>query len=99
MTKFLKSCVVLLLITILASSCTARRSLELRVREVRGIEISLVDHEGKPVSGEQYRVVLPDGKVKEGRLDENGLARLEGIDPGECKITFPDLDKDAWERK
>jgi hypothetical protein len=31
-----------------------------------------------------------------GTLDENGFARVEGIDPGQCKVTFPDLDKDAW---
>jgi len=23
---------------------------------------------------------------------------VEGIDPGTCKITFPELDKDAWEK-
>lgn len=63
------------------------------------IEIELVDEENNPVPGEKYKVILPDGKtVAEGTLDEKGFARIEGIDPGTCKITFPNLDKDAWEK-
>jgi hypothetical protein len=63
------------------------------------IEIELVDEEDNPVPGERYRVTLPDGKtLAEGTLDEMGYAKISGIDPGTCKITFPELDKDAWER-
>ncbi len=63
------------------------------------IEIELVDEEGNPVPGERYKVILPDGQtVAEGTLDEKGFARISGIDPGTCKITFPNLDKDAWEK-
>jgi type VI secretion system secreted protein VgrG len=62
------------------------------------IEIELVDEEDKPVPGMAYRITLPDGEtVAEGTLDEKGLARVEGIEPGSCKVTFPTLDKDAWE--
>jgi type VI secretion system secreted protein VgrG len=62
------------------------------------IEIELVDEEGNPVPGERYEVTLPDGQtVARGTLDENGLARIEGIDPGQCKVTFPNLDQEAWE--
>ena len=52
----------------------------------------------EPVPGEVYRVTLPDGKVAEGTLDEKGFARVEGIDPGTCKVTFPNLDQEAWEK-
>ena len=63
------------------------------------IEIELVDEEDNPVPGEKYRITLPDGKtLAEGRLDDKGFARVDGIDPGTCKITFPDLDKEAWEK-
>jgi len=63
------------------------------------IEIKLVDEEKNPVPGEAYKVILPDGEtVATGSLDEKGFARIEGIDPGTCKITFPNLDKDAWEK-
>ena len=63
------------------------------------IEIALVyESNGKPVSGVAYEVTLPDGKtVASGSTDEKGLARVEGIDPGSCQISFPNLDKEAWE--
>jgi hypothetical protein len=60
------------------------------------IEIELVDEDGNPVAGQFYEIVLPDGSVAEGELDGDGQARVDGIDPGSCQITFPDLDKDAW---
>lgn len=61
------------------------------------IEIELVDEEGAPVPGEKYEITLPDGSVKTGTLGAIGFARVERIDPGNCKVTFPNLDKDAWE--
>ncbi len=61
------------------------------------IEIEMVDEDDEPVPGEKYKVTLPDDTVAQGTLDENGFARIEGIDPGSCKVSFPDLDKAAWE--
>jgi len=62
------------------------------------IEIEMVDEEDNPVPGEKYSITLPDGEtVAEGMLDGKGFARVDGIEPGTCKITFPELDKDAWE--
>ena len=61
------------------------------------IEIELVDEDDQPVPGEKYRITLPDRRVASGTLDQNGFARVSGIDPGACQITFPDLDKEAWE--
>jgi type VI secretion system secreted protein VgrG len=63
------------------------------------IEINLVDETGKPVPGERYKVTLPDGTVDEGTLDTNGHARVDGIDPGSCVVTFPDREKQAWDSK
>lgn len=61
------------------------------------IEIKLVDQQGKPVAGEPYRVTLPDGTtVADGTTDAQGMARVENLDPGNCKVTFPNIDKDAW---
>ncbi len=61
------------------------------------IEIVLVDEADKPVAGERYKITLPDGTtVREGSLDDKGFARVDGIEPGTCKVTFPELDKDAW---
>lgn len=61
------------------------------------IAITLVDLEGEPMPGEPYRITLPDGQlVAEGTLDENGHARVEGIEPGTCKVTFPRRDARSW---
>ncbi len=61
------------------------------------IEIELVGEDGGPIAGEKYRITLPDATVDEGTLDQNGCVRVEGFAPGNCKITFPDLDGEAWE--
>ena len=60
------------------------------------IEIELVDEENKPVSGERYKITLPDSSIAEGTLDEKGFARIEGIPPGTCQVSFPNQDKEAW---
>lgn len=62
------------------------------------IEIKLVDEDDKPVAGAKYRITLANGEtLPDWTLDEKGFARVDGIDPGTCTITFPDLDQDAWE--
>lgn len=67
-------------------------------KETSWIEIELVDEADRPVPGERYRIVLPNGTVKEGTLDSKGRARVKGIDPGNCRVVFPSLDGEAWER-
>lgn len=60
--------------------------------------LEVVDEAGQPVAGERYEVTLPDGRVASGTLDQNGSVRIEGIEPGQVQITFPDRDMDAWEK-
>jgi hypothetical protein len=63
------------------------------------IEIELLDEENQPVGGERYRITLPDGEtIAEGTTDASGLAGVRAIDPGICKITFPDLDRAEWKK-
>ena len=62
------------------------------------IEIVLKDEDGHPIPGELYRIVFPDGTADERTLDEKGYARYDGIDPGTCKVTFPNLDKKIWHK-
>ncbi|MBV9496721.1 MAG: carboxypeptidase regulatory-like domain-containing protein [Acidobacteria bacterium] len=62
------------------------------------IEIELVDEDGKPLAGEAYLVELPDGSQRTGRTDVNGKARIDGIDPGTAKVSFPDFDKKVYEK-
>jgi hypothetical protein len=61
------------------------------------VEFKLVDMEGNPVGNKRYIVTLPGGASNEGRLDSSGSVRFNGIDEGICTITFPDLDRDAWD--
>ena len=61
------------------------------------IKLKLVDEAGKPVPGERYRIKTSDGKYRSGTLDHKGQAEVKGIEPGNCEVTFPNLDKDAWE--
>ena len=61
------------------------------------IEIEMVDDKGRPVPDLAYLIEAPDGKKYEGNLDAEGRARVDGIEPGNCRITFPGLDKDAWQ--
>jgi hypothetical protein len=75
----------------------AKRPPEKPAEKKAWIEIILVDNEGKPMPGVKYRITPPSGKPVEGRLNEHGQAGLYQIDPGNCKITFPDLDKETWE--
>lgn len=62
------------------------------------IAIELVDRHDppRPVPYARYRLTLPDGSIREGRLDHVGLAWVEGIDPGLCEVTFPEIDGREW---
>ncbi len=54
------------------------------------IEIVVIDDLGKPYTG-PYRIALPDGSVREGNFDEQGLWGDYDIDPGNCKLLLPDI--------
>ncbi|MDI1432350.1 carboxypeptidase regulatory-like domain-containing protein [Polyangium sorediatum] len=63
-----------------------------------GIELVDDDDPPKPVPFKRYRVELPDGATREGMLDAEGRARITGIDPGQCSVTFPDFHGEDWRR-
>jgi len=58
----------------------------------------MVGEDDEPIPGEKYKITLPDDSVAEGTLDEKGAARVEGFEKGTCKVSFPKLDKEAWEK-
>jgi hypothetical protein len=65
---------------------------------VHWIEIRLVGEDGKPIPWTAYKVVLPTNEEVLGYLDGAGAARIECIEaPGSCQVSFPELDRDAWE--
>jgi len=61
------------------------------------IEFQLVDEKGKPVPNAKYKVKVPDGSLLEGALNGEGVVRVDNIDPGQCQITFPEIDAAQWE--
>lgn len=84
---------------VVAAEATAKPSPpepEKRV-EKSWIEIVLIDDSGAPVPHEQYLLELPNGATKSGVLDKNGRALINNIDPGSCKVTFPNFDGREWE--
>lgn len=61
------------------------------------VEIELIDADDKPVADEAYRLQLPDGSVRTGKLDAKGRAYVGAIvAPGECKVCFPEIDAREW---
>lgn len=63
------------------------------------VAIRLVDDEGNPVPYRRYRIETPEGQTREGILDDQGRARVDGIEPGTCRVTFPGLDGRAWRKR
>ena len=63
------------------------------------IGIKLTDEKGNAVVGEKYAVELPDGSVSQGTLGADGTAKIEGFEPGQCKVRFPDLEDDSISAK
>lgn len=53
------------------------------------IEVAAVEPDGSPARGRPYRVVLPDGSVREGTLDGAGAARIASPIGGQARVSFP----------
>jgi len=66
--------------------------------EKKWIEIEVLNDAELPVAGEKYEVELPDGKIAAGTTNAQGIARINGVDPGSCKIRFPNMNEDGWNK-
>jgi hypothetical protein len=66
------------------------------VNKIKGkgdwIEIKLLDENGEAVAEADYIVQLSDGSEIEGKLDENGYARVGNIFGDSCFVKFPDYE-------
>lgn len=80
---------------------TGRRTVELPSEEYAPIENEIETHwievqlmsdddPPEPVPGARYVIELPNGQIVTGVLDDSGMVRLDGIPPGQCKVSFPD---------
>ncbi|MBP5855974.1 hypothetical protein KAJ83_03070 [Marivibrio halodurans] len=61
------------------------------------ITVELVGEDGGPVPNEPVTVTDPAGEEHAGETDSQGQFTVTGIPEGDCQITFPDLDQEAWE--
>jgi hypothetical protein len=62
------------------------------------IAIRVLDEDGNPVPNVAYSVTLPDGSIMTGSLDDQGSARFDEIDPGQCQVSFPEIHAKEWKR-
>ena len=60
------------------------------------IEIELVDQDKEPIANERYVIETSDGRKITGTTNASGKAREEGVKPGDCKVSFPDLEASSW---
>ena len=63
------------------------------------IGIELTGRDGAPIPGEPFTLTVGDGAPVTGSLDARGRIRIEGVDPGSYKVTFPQLDAKEWKHK
>jgi uncharacterized Zn-binding protein involved in type VI secretion len=56
------------------------------------IDIELRDDDDKPIGNEEYILYLPNGEIRNGKLDQNGHRREENLPPGKCRVVFPKFD-------
>jgi hypothetical protein len=60
------------------------------------IEIELVGEDGVGIANEEYLIVAPDNVEYRGTTDAAGIARVDGIVKGVCKVNFPKRDGESW---
>jgi len=62
----------------------------------RWIEFELRDEYGRPVAGEKYQIIRPNGSIAaEGTLNAQGSARCD-VTLSECAIVYPGRDHSTW---
>jgi uncharacterized Zn-binding protein involved in type VI secretion len=61
------------------------------------VEVEVVDNDGKPMPYQKVRVTDSGGTARIAYSDPKGIARVDGMAKGDCKITLADLDRSSWE--
>jgi uncharacterized Zn-binding protein involved in type VI secretion len=51
-------------------------------------ELVFKDEEGKVIADKEYKVYLPTGEIKKGKLDSSGKTKIDKLPPGKFKISF-----------
>ena len=60
------------------------------------VEVKVVDRAGAAIGGVAYQLKLASGEVRSGTTDPEGMVRADGLEPGSCELTLPDLDDGEW---
>lgn len=68
------------------TSTLSQRSALLEYKD--DIDFTLKDRDGNPISDKKYRVIIPSGEVKEGKLGGGGNAKVADVAPGKLKISI-----------
>jgi hypothetical protein len=66
------------------------------VEQTDWIEILVADEDDQPVRDVAFELELPDGSIRRGRTNADGIARCDRIPSGTCKLTLVELDAQAW---
>lgn len=67
--------------------------------ELSFVALRLVDDQGAPLAGERYRIETAAGRVIEGYVGSDGMARIEALEPGTVSLSLPERDQDSWKVK
>lgn len=59
------------------------------------VSVQLETESGQPLANTQYRITDKNGKDYTGTTDAQGIARIQGMPPGDCQVSFPD--SDPWD--
>jgi len=51
------------------------------------LDLEFKDDEGNPLANKTYKLLLPSGQVRTGKLDGSGCARVENLPPGRIKVS------------
>lgn len=80
------------------SSVSTKSSLPPPPKRGQGVLELIHDYaHGEFVKGAEYTVTDTLGKVVNGKLDDNGFARVSGLATGSVKVTFEDDQRDPWD--
>lgn len=52
------------------------------------VELQFKDEKGNVLADKKYKIYLPTGEIKEGKLDSSGKTKVEKISPGKIDITL-----------
>jgi hypothetical protein len=67
--------------------------------ELTFIEIELRDDADQPVPNARYIIVAPGDDTREGTTNQEGRARQDGLIPGTCTVSFPDIHGPEWSKR